>query len=176
MAGSLASVKLKFHNNNNNNNNNNSNNNNNNSNKDYEVINIIHSQNTNEQNIQEIEKTNSNKREEKSNRNKDKDITNPNFRSIIGFLLCRLIFPTMIMIPILQGFRGIGLIPKEQKMMFLVICIISSSPSAQMIVVCLNQLGLSDMASKMSFLCLFQYSFSIITITVWTTIAMSIFY
>ena len=182
MAGSLGSVKLKFHKNNssrssnsNNNNSNNSNNSNSNSNsKDYEVINVIHSENTNDLKIQEIENTNSYKEEDKININEE--TTNPNFRSIIGFLLCRLVLPSMIMIPILQGFRNVGFIPKERKMMFLVICIISSSPSAQMIVICLNQLGLPDIASKMSFLFLIQYSFSIITITAWTTVAISIFY
>jgi hypothetical protein len=60
--------------------------------------------------------------------------------------------------------------------MFLVICIISSSPSAQMIVVCLNQLGYGEIASKVSYLYLFQYSFSIITITAVATVAMNIFY
>lgn len=128
----------------------------------YEVMNAMH-------NEIEIKDNNQN------NNSKSKESTNPGIRTIITFILCRLILPGIVMIPILQMFRN-RLISSDQKLMFLVICIISSSPSAQMIVVCLNQLDLPELASKISFLYLFQYSFAIITITAWSTIAMSLFY
>jgi len=137
--------------------------------KSYEVINALH-----DITLQDDTVINNNNRKNISN-----DIpinTNPGLRSIIAFLCCRLILPGVAIIPILRVFRNVGLIPTEKKLMFLVICIITSSPSAQMIVVCLNQLGLSELASKVSFLYLFQYSFSILTITAWCTVAMSIFY
>ena len=133
--------------------------------KSYEVINALHDSKLQDDTV--------------INNNNDNNIlinSNPGIRSITAFLCCRLLLPGIAIIPILKAFRDVGLIPKEKKLMFLVICIITSSPSAQMIVVCLNQLGLSELASKVSFLYLFQYSFSILTITLWSTIAMSIFY
>jgi len=146
--------------------------------KNHEVVNAIH-----DTKLQDDSVINNNNNNNSNNNNNRKSISNdilinsnPGVRSIIAFLCCRLILPGVAIIPILKAFRNVGLIPTEKKLMFLVICIITSSPSAQMIVVCLNQLGLSELASKVSFLYLFQYSFSILTITLWSTIAMSIFY
>ena len=136
----------------------------------YEVVNVIHDIKPQAQMTEQVK----DKTQDKSI--EQQAVTNPSFRTVLCFLACRLILPVTAIIPILSAFRELEIIPKEQKLMFLVICIISSSPSAQMVVVCLNQLGFAEAAGKMSYLYLFQYSFSIITITAVATIAMNIFY
>ena len=52
----------------------------------------------------------------------------------------------------------------------------SAAPSAQIMIVSLNQLGLAKYAAKMAYIYFFQYTFAILTITVWTTVGIIIVY
>lgn len=100
----------------------------------------------------------------------------PQGRTIAGFLLCRLILPSLIILPVLRLAVDGGIIAPREKLMQLVICIEVAAPSAQLIIVSLSQLGLQRVASQMSYLYVYQYLFSIITITCWTSVAMSLIY
>lgn len=100
----------------------------------------------------------------------------PSWRAVVVFLLCRLILPPLIFIPILSVCLQANIVSHEEKLMQLILVVESATASAQMIVVCLNQIGLSQMASKISYLYVFQYSASVFTMTFWVTVAMSMVY
>ena len=60
--------------------------------------------------------------------------------------------------------------------MALIIVLESSSPSAQVLIVTLNQLGIASVATRMSYMYVFLYGASVFTVTMWTSIAMSMYY
>ena len=62
------------------------------------------------------------------------------------------------------------------RLMQLIVVVESASPSAQVVLVCLQQLDMPFVATKLSYLYIYQYAFSIFTITVFTSIAMSMLY
>ena len=80
------------------------------------------------------------------------------------------------MLAVVEFFVSIHIIPKNERLMRLLIVIEAAAPSAQLIIVSLNQIGISDIASKIAYAFVFQYITSIFTITIWTTIGMSIIY
>ena len=100
----------------------------------------------------------------------------PQPRSIATFLLCRLILPPLVMLPVLSLAVDAGIIAPTERMMQLVVCIESAAPSAQLIIVSLSQLGKPKLASQMAFLYLFQYLCTIFTVTAFTAVAMSQIY
>lgn len=61
-------------------------------------------------------------------------------------------------------------------MMQLVVVVEAANPSAQLVVVCLNQLGVPELASQMSLVFVGQYVLSIVTLTFWTSVGMSMIY
>ncbi len=71
---------------------------------------------------------------------------------------------------------SIGLIDKSQRLMLLIIMLESCAPSAQVLIVALNQLGIASAASSMSYMYVYLYGASIFTVTLWTTVAMSLYY
>lgn len=73
-------------------------------------------------------------------------------------------------------FISMGLIAKSQRLMLLIIILESASPSAQVLIVTLNQLGITTAASSMSYMYVFLYATSILTVTLWTAVAMSVYY
>ena len=100
----------------------------------------------------------------------------PKPRSIATFLLCRLILPPLVMLPVLSLAVDAGIVGPSERMMQLVVCIESAAPSAQLIIVSLSQLGKPKLASQMAFLYLFQYLCTIFTVTAFTAVAMSQIY
>jgi hypothetical protein len=100
----------------------------------------------------------------------------PQAGSVVSFLVCRLILPPLVMIPILRLAVDADFVGPNERLMQLVVCIEAAAPSAQLIIVSLTQLGKPKVASQMAFLYLCQYLFSILTITACTSIAMSIIY
>ena len=68
------------------------------------------------------------------------------------------------------------ILPPEDKLIQLVIVIEAASPSAQMVIVCLNQLGFQRVASQMAYMYVFQYMSCIITITMFATMALQLIY
>eukprot|EP01035_Chromulina_nebulosa_P021916 gene21916-28375_t len=100
----------------------------------------------------------------------------PKLRTIATHLLCRLILSPLIMLPIIVLSVRIGVLSADDRMMQLMLLIESATPSAQVLIVCVNQLGTPDLAANLAYIFVYEYFFSILTITFWTTIAISTFY
>jgi hypothetical protein len=101
----------------------------------------------------------------------------PSWGSIAALCVCRLILPPLVVIyTILPAALHLRIIQKEDRLMQLVIAVESASSSAQVMIVSLNQLGLTEIASNMSYMYVFQYVSSIFSITLWVTLAMSSIY
>ena len=101
----------------------------------------------------------------------------PSWRSVAALILCRLVLPPLIVIyallPLALHFHVLRM---EDRLMQFIIAIESASSSAQVIIVSLNQLGLTKIASDMSYMYVFQFTSSIFTISFWATVAMSNIY
>ncbi len=100
----------------------------------------------------------------------------PKFRTIGVMILCRLILPSIIMIAVMELCVQVNLVPKEERLMRLLIVIEAASPSAQLIIVSLNQVGGMQIASQVSYMYVYQYTISIFTITMFTTLGMRMIY
>lgn len=92
------------------------------------------------------------------------------------FLFFRLLLAPLLMLPIVLLSIQIGVLPTRDRMMQLIILIESASPSAQIIIVCMNQLGDPKLAANIAYIYVIEYFFSILTITLWTTVAIGVFY
>lgn len=103
-------------------------------------------------------------------------VKRPHWRSVLSLFLCRMMLPVIGAIIILQLFIAGGLVNKNDHMMQLIIIIESCAPPAPMVIVSLNQLELSRTASAIAYLYLFTYVASILTMTFWMTVAMSLVY
>ena len=103
-------------------------------------------------------------------------VTKPSLLQILSFITCRLIIPPLIMLPLVLVAVRVGMIGSEDRLMQLIIVVEAASTSAQMNIVVLNQIGLPDIATKMAYLFVFQYCSSIFSMTIWATIAISLFY
>ena len=101
----------------------------------------------------------------------------PSWRSVTALILCRLVLPPLLVIyallPLALHFH---ILRMEDRLMQFIIAIESASSSAQVIIVSLNQLGLTKIASDMSYMYVFQFTSSIFTISFWATVAMSNIY
>ena len=71
---------------------------------------------------------------------------------------------------------AMGAVSKDEKMMRLIIILEAAAPSAQILILSLNQAGAIEVASLLSYMYVFQYVSSMFTITMWTSIASKIFY
>ena len=100
----------------------------------------------------------------------------PSTNEVLTFLGCRLVLPPLVILPIVLFFVKIGFLDKKEKMMQLIIVIESAATSAQLVLVSLNQLGIPAIATNLAYLYVFQYSSSIVTMTIFATIAITIFY
>ena len=103
-------------------------------------------------------------------------VTKPTRLQILCFVTCRLVVPPLIMLPVVLMSVRAGMIGSGDRLMQLIIIVEAASTSAQMNIVALNQIGLSDIATKLAYLFVFQYCSSILTMTMWSTIAISLFY
>lgn len=88
----------------------------------------------------------------------------------------RLILSPLVTLPIILLSVRIGVLSADDRMMQLLLLIESATPSAQVLIVCVNQLGTPDIAASLAYIFVFEYLASILTITFWTTIAISTFY
>ena len=101
----------------------------------------------------------------------------PSWRSVGALILCRLILPPLLIIYVVLPMAiHVHLIREEDRLMQLVIAIEASSTSAQLIIVSLNQFGLTILAQSMAYIYVFEYFSSVATITLWVTVAMSQIY
>lgn len=104
------------------------------------------------------------------------NFTAPHWRAIPSLFLCRLVLPGLIILPILQLFVSSGWISPTERLLQFVVVIEAVAPPAQTIMVSLNELGLVDIAPPMAYLYIFQYLFSVLTFTMWTTLALRAIY
>jgi hypothetical protein len=100
----------------------------------------------------------------------------PRPRTILVMLICRLVIPPLLMLIVMEIFLALGLVPRHERLMRLLVVIESAAPSAQLIIVSLNQIGNSQIASGIAYMYIFQYLSSIFTVTLWATIGLSLIY
>lgn len=105
-----------------------------------------------------------------------KAVTLPPMRAVATLVICRLILTPLVMVIINQLCLSIGLLSPSNRMMALLIILESAAPSAQVLIVTLNQLGIPEVASAMSYMYVYLYFFSIFTVTIWISVAMSLYY
>lgn len=100
----------------------------------------------------------------------------PSYSFILMHCACRLILTPICIFPILGMFKYMNFVGESQKLLQLIVVIESCVPSAQLILIVLNQLGLYNVASKLAYLYVFQYLISIFTLTFWFSIGMLYIY
>ena len=104
------------------------------------------------------------------------DDDRPSLRSVVIHCLVRLLVMPCITLGLLHGALRVGLVGQDDHLIQLIIVVEGGAPSAQMMLVALNQLGLQDVAGKLAFLYVPQYLISIFSITFWTTIGADMIY
>ena len=100
-------------------------------------------------------------------------------RLILIHSVCRLIIPPIIMISLVYVIYGVDNPAYDSgfyRLLRLVIVVESGQPSAQVIMVCMQQLDVPYIATRLSYLYIYQYLFAIVTITISTSIIMSMLY
>jgi hypothetical protein len=80
------------------------------------------------------------------------------------------------MFGVMEGCVQLNIVPAHERLMRLLIVIEAAAPSAQLIIISLNQVGTAELASSMAYMYVFQYTISIFTITLWTTVGMRLIY
>lgn len=88
----------------------------------------------------------------------------------------RLILPPLAILFLVRLAVFYHLISKDERLFQFVIVIVSASPSAQVIIVSLNQLGFQKLAGQMAYMYVFQYLACILSITFVATTALRIIY
>lgn len=101
---------------------------------------------------------------------------NPPLQTVLALIVSRLLLPPLVMLTLNAIFLGMRLIDPSQRLMLLIILLESCSPPAQVLIVALNQLGIASAASRLSYMYVFLYGASILTVTMWTAVAMSVYY
>lgn len=100
----------------------------------------------------------------------------PSWTYIATSIICKLVLPPVIMLTALRVGISVGFLSKSQQMVQLCLIFLSCSPSLQILVIVLTQLGLTDEATKVSYVYLYQYGAAIVTITAWYTVALLTIY
>lgn len=103
--------------------------------------------------------------------------TLPHARSVVALIVCRLFLCPFLSLLFVKICLGIGILnPKTDRLMSIFIVIQGSTPPAQVLITTLNQLGYGKIASSLSYMFIFVYSLSILTVTMWVTISMVMVY
>jgi len=101
----------------------------------------------------------------------------PSKKQFIFFLFCRLAaFPTAACIFLLAVVRNYIPIIKNNELLQLVLVVQAAVPSAQMIIVCLSLFKQQKIATGVSYLYVYQYLSSILSLTVVISLSMSYIY
>jgi hypothetical protein len=103
-------------------------------------------------------------------------VPKPHWRCIAALFVCRLFLCGLLIIPILEIFVSSGIISPHDRLLQFVIILEAVAPPAQILIVNLNQLGLTEVAGPMAYLYVFMYLSTILTVTMWVSIALSIIY
>lgn len=114
--------------------------------------------------------------EEDMTSNAAEDSGLPGWGSVLTMCLCRLVFPPLFAIPLTLLMVRMGMLSQTARLMQLVICIESASASPQLLIASLNQIGLSTIASQLSYLYIYQFASCIVTMTLWATVAIALIY
>lgn len=110
------------------------------------------------------------------NKEKKRHVPPPLPQTVFAMVTLRLVIPPLIMVFIVKALMDYQVFGAKHRTMMLLAVIEAGSPSAQFMLVALNQLGLPEVAGKMSYMYIFQYSSAIITITIWTIVACTVIY
>jgi len=100
----------------------------------------------------------------------------PAARTVIAMVLCRLIISPLIILPICSACMKAGWVSQRDRAFMLIVILEAAAPSAQLMIVASNQLGLTREASQLAYLYIFQYLSAIITITIWVIAAIMTLY
>ncbi|GMI20075.1 hypothetical protein TrCOL_g10180 [Triparma columacea] len=90
--------------------------------------------------------------------------------------LIRLVVMPGVVISIENLLVRVGVVDSSERLIRLIISVEAAAPSAQMMIVSLNQLGVQDMAGALAYAYIPHYIMSIFTITGWATLAGWIIY
>ena len=100
----------------------------------------------------------------------------PHWRITSIMLLFRLMIPSALMLLVMIGCVEVNLVPRDERLMRVLIIIEAAAPSAQLVIVSLNQVNNQSIASSIAYMYIFQYTVSIFTMTLWGTIGMRMIY
>lgn len=104
----------------------------------------------------------------------DSDSELPSWEYIAIMMGARLILPPLIVLPVANVFNTNT--SAHTRMLLLVIVLECSAPSTTLIMLVLNKAGLTHLASKLAYLYVYQYLASILTVSFWLTIGISLIY
>lgn len=107
---------------------------------------------------------------------KKRHVPPPLPQTVFAMVTLRLVIPPLIMVFIVKALMDYNVFGAKHRTMMLLAVIEAGSPSAQFMLVALNQLGLPEVAGKMSYMYIFQYSTAIVTITITTIVACAVIY
>lgn len=101
----------------------------------------------------------------------------PKARSVIALIVCRLLLCPLLSLFLVKICLAIGVLnPNTDRLMSIFIVIQGSTPPAQVLITTLNQLGFGKIASSLSYMFIFVYLLSILTVTMWVTISIFMVY
>lgn len=89
---------------------------------------------------------------------------------------CRLLISPLVFIAVEELLVTVNFVPRSERMLRLLICIMAAVPSAQMVIVSLNQADAIDIAARLAYMFVFQYLASVFTTAMWISIAIHIIY
>lgn len=101
----------------------------------------------------------------------------PQARSVVALIVCRLLICPLLSLLLVKFCLAIEVLnPKTDRLMSIFIVVQGSTPPAQVLITTLNQLGFGKIASSLSYMFLFVYLLSILTVTIWVTISIFMVY
>ena len=103
----------------------------------------------------------------------------PPMRSILLHCFGRLIFAPIVMYLLLMLFLNVGILDKKRpvdQLIYVIVLLEAGSPSAQLMIVSLNQLRNSELASQLAYMYVYMYLIAIFSVTFWVTVALETVY
>jgi hypothetical protein len=117
---------------------------------------------------------------DKNDKNDKNDNTSipsqPKLTSVVLHTLIRLILSPLIILLLLELSIKLNLIPESHRIIRLIIAVEAAAPSAQMIIVSLTEIGVTDAAGVIARMYVPHYFISVVSIAGWTTVAGWIIY
>ncbi len=97
------------------------------------------------------------------------------------FSSCRLVIPPIIMLTLMAIIQASSPPPApdeigQRRLMMMLVLVESAVPSAQILMVCLQQLEMSEIAERLSYFYIYHYLIALVTITLVVSAAISLLY